>query len=100
MPTYEYKCNLCGGTQEVQRAYGDSTEPICCQSTMSRVWSAPAVKFTGTGFYSTGGQMNTIQSWKEIVELHNAELDKDYPEHLWVDSGEMELVGDTPTLDK
>jgi hypothetical protein len=45
-------------------------------------------------------KMNTVQSWKEIVELHNAELDKDYPEHLWVDSGEMELVGDTPMLDK
>jgi hypothetical protein len=44
--------------------------------------------------------MNTIQSWKEIVELHLAELDKDYPEHLWVDSGEMELDGDTPRLDK
>jgi putative FmdB family regulatory protein len=55
MPTYEYKCNVCGGTQEVQRAYGDTTEPICCQSTMSRVWSAPAVKFNGSGFYSTGG---------------------------------------------
>lgn len=41
-----------------------------------------------------------LQSWKEIVELYNAELDKDYPEHLWVDSGEMELDGDTPTLDK
>ena len=90
MPTYEYKCNLCGGTQEVQRAYGDSTEPICCQSTMSRVWSAPAVKFTGTGFYSTGGQMNTIQSWKEIVELYLADLAKDYPEDLWVDPAEVD----------
>ena len=36
-------------------------------------------------------KMNTIQSWKEVIELQNAELDKDYPEHLWVDPGEMEL---------
>jgi hypothetical protein len=35
--------------------------------------------------------MNTIQSWKEVIELHHAELDKDYPEHLWVDPGEIEL---------
>lgn len=41
-------------------------------------------------------RMNTIQSWKEVIELQNAELDKDYPEHLWVDPGEMELDGDTP----
>jgi putative FmdB family regulatory protein len=55
MPTYDYKCEACGGTQEVERSFGDNTEPICCQATMSRVWSAPAVKFNGTGFYSTGG---------------------------------------------
>lgn len=45
-------------------------------------------------------QWREIQSWKEVIELHHAELDKDYPEHLWVDSGEMELDGDTPMLDK
>jgi putative FmdB family regulatory protein len=55
MPKYDYKCNTCGGEQEIERSIGDSTEPICCQTTMSRVWSAVAVKFNGTGFYSTGG---------------------------------------------
>ena len=55
MPTYDYKCDKCGGQQEIDRSFGDSTEPICCQTTMTRVWSAPAVKFNGTGFYSTGG---------------------------------------------
>jgi putative FmdB family regulatory protein len=55
MPIYDYKCNECGGTQEVERSFGDNTEPICCQTVMARVWSAPAVKFNGTGFYSTGG---------------------------------------------
>jgi hypothetical protein len=34
-------------------------------------------------------RMNTIQSWKEIIELHHAELDKDYPEDLWVDPAEI-----------
>ena len=56
MPKYDYKCNECGGTQEIERSFGDSTEPICCQITMTRVWSAPAIKFNGSGFYSTGGQ--------------------------------------------
>jgi hypothetical protein len=35
-------------------------------------------------------KMNTIQSWKEIVELYLAELDKDYPEDLWVDPAEVD----------
>ena len=35
-------------------------------------------------------KMNTIQSWKEIVELYLAELDKDYPEGLWVDPAEVD----------
>jgi hypothetical protein len=30
-----------------------------------------------------------IQSWKEVIELHHAELDKDYPEDLWVDPAEI-----------
>lgn len=34
--------------------------------------------------------MNTVQSWKEIVELHHSELIKDYPEVLWVDPGEVD----------
>lgn len=34
--------------------------------------------------------MNTIQSWKEIVELYLAELDKDYPEDLWIDPAEVD----------
>ena len=34
--------------------------------------------------------MNTIQSWKEIVELHHSELIQDYPEGLWVDPAEID----------
>ena len=37
-----------------------------------------------------GDKMNTVQSWKEIVELHHAELIQDYPEVLWVDPGEVD----------
>jgi hypothetical protein len=35
-------------------------------------------------------KMHTVQSWKEIVELHHAELIQDYPEGLWVDSAEVD----------
>jgi len=35
-------------------------------------------------------KMNTVQSWKEVIELHHAELIQDYPEDLWVDPAEVD----------
>jgi hypothetical protein len=35
-------------------------------------------------------KMNTVQSWKEVIELHHAELIQDYPEILWVDPAEVD----------
>lgn len=34
--------------------------------------------------------MKAIMSWKEVIELTQTELDKDFPEGLWVDSGEVD----------
>lgn len=55
MPTYEYKCKVCGGTQEIAKAFGDDTVPVCCNESMDRVWSSTPVHFKTGGFYSTGG---------------------------------------------
>lgn len=58
MPTYEYKCNGCEHVFEIMRSYRErETEITCPKCTMNstRVYSAPAVQFKGTGFYSTGG---------------------------------------------
>jgi hypothetical protein len=35
-------------------------------------------------------KMNIIQSWKEITELYEKEMIRDYPEGLWVDPAETE----------
>ena len=53
MPTYEYKCKVCGGIQEITRSYDDDTVPVCCQTSMERVWSSTPIHFKGGGFYST-----------------------------------------------
>jgi hypothetical protein len=37
--------------------------------------------------------LHFIASGKEIEELYGTALDNDYPEDLWVDSGEMDLEG-------
>lgn len=57
MPTYEYKCDNCGGTIEIQVAMEDRDNywECTCGEPMKRVLSVPAIKFNGSGFYSTGG---------------------------------------------
>lgn len=54
MPRYDYKCEVCGGQQEVERSiHAEADNPICCQQVMTRLFSAIPVRFEGTGFYST-----------------------------------------------
>ena len=58
MASYEYKCEADGSTQTIQRGMTeDEIIPYCdtCNNEMTRVYSAPPVKFNGSGFYSTGG---------------------------------------------
>ena len=51
MPRYDFKCETCLSIIEVT----ENIPPMCttCHGTMVRVWSAPAVKFNGSGFYTT-----------------------------------------------
>lgn len=52
---YSFNCE-CGSTLDVERSiHEESTFPTCydCKKTMSRVWSSPAITFTGKGFYTT-----------------------------------------------
>jgi putative FmdB family regulatory protein len=53
MPRYDFKCETCGEIVETT----ENIPPICstCSNTMMRIWSTVAVKFNGSGFYSTGG---------------------------------------------
>jgi putative FmdB family regulatory protein len=53
MPLYDFKCNYCKEVIEIN----DPIPPSCstCGNPMMRIWSAPAVQFKGSGFYSTGG---------------------------------------------
>jgi len=54
MPSYEYKCGKCSSQYEVERSiHAEASDPICCDTPMSRVYSAPPVRFTGSGFYIT-----------------------------------------------
>lgn len=53
MPTYDYRCSICNGVQEVLRQYGEDHKPVCCGVIMERVWTSNPVIFKTGGFYST-----------------------------------------------
>lgn len=53
MPTYEYKCKVCGGVQEITKSFADDTIPVCCQQSMEKVWRSAPIHFKGSGWYST-----------------------------------------------
>jgi putative FmdB family regulatory protein len=57
MPNYEYCCQDCGVTMVVQVSIADRDNhwDCSCAGTMKRVYSVPAVKFKGPGFYVNGG---------------------------------------------
>jgi predicted nucleic acid-binding Zn ribbon protein len=55
MAKYDYKCNTCGGVQEIEKPMGSDWVPVCCNESMGQVYSAVPVRFNGSGFYSTGG---------------------------------------------
>lgn len=58
MATYEYECP--GGERVIiERSIHEAESNYMCSvcgGKMIRVYTAPPVKFNGTGFYSTGGQ--------------------------------------------
>jgi predicted nucleic acid-binding Zn ribbon protein len=56
--SYEYKCEIDSSTITISRGMTEQEiVPYCdsCNEPMVRVYSAPPVKFNGSGFYSTGG---------------------------------------------
>jgi predicted nucleic acid-binding Zn ribbon protein len=56
--SYEYKCDADSEIVTIIRGMTeDEIIPYCdvCNEPMSRLYSAPPVKFNGSGFYSTGG---------------------------------------------
>jgi putative FmdB family regulatory protein len=55
VPLYEYRCTQCGHQFEKIQTFSAADEKECplCQSLVERLISAPAVHFSGSGFYQT-----------------------------------------------
>ena len=71
MPLYEYRCEKCGSRIEKIQKFSDPPLATCekCGGDLTRLLSAPAIQFKGTGWYvtdyarkSTPGQANKPDS--------------------------------------
>ncbi len=54
MPIYEYKCSECGNVYEKRQKFSDPVDTVCnCEkkAPVSRLTSAPALVFKGSGWY-------------------------------------------------
>ncbi|MBM3810997.1 MAG: zinc ribbon domain-containing protein [Acidimicrobiia bacterium] len=70
MPLYDYECRSCGQVFEVMQKFSDSPLEVHegCGGPVSRLLSAPALQFKGSGWYITdyarsgGGEKKTASS--------------------------------------
>lgn len=55
MPIYEYLCQDCAYTFELKQSMKDDPVAVCarCGKSVSRIISAPAIMFKGSGWYVT-----------------------------------------------
>ena len=68
MPVYDYRCTVCSISIEFKREFGEDREPLCCNQTMTRQWSAPTAIFNGNGFYSTDNRKQQYNMNMTITE--------------------------------
>lgn len=52
MPIYLYDCGECGPV-ELRHPPGRPPKEHTCGGSLNRRWTAPAVRFKGSGFYAT-----------------------------------------------
>jgi putative FmdB family regulatory protein len=55
MPLYEYQCDACGDRFEKIVKFSDPPLEACpkCGGTVQKLFSSPAIKFKGSGWYIT-----------------------------------------------
>ena len=55
MPLYEYECDGCGRRFELIRKFSDPPVTSCttCNGSVRKLFSSPAIRFKGTGWYVT-----------------------------------------------
>jgi len=61
MPSYSYRCPICGEEFEKSLAINADHEHVCCpngHASVQRIYTAPRIKFKGSGFYVNDSKKN------------------------------------------
>lgn len=64
MPTYAYRCSVCGHNFDVQQSFSDAALTECpeCTGLLRKVFSTPAISFKGSGFYLNDSKSSSSAS--------------------------------------
>ena len=64
MPTYSYKCTVCGHAFDTVQSIADAALTECpnCGGTLRKVFGLTGVTFNGTGFYRTDSRSGSSGS--------------------------------------
>ncbi|WP_043502642.1 FmdB family zinc ribbon protein [Georgenia sp. SUBG003] len=64
MPTYAYRCTVCGNEFEVKQSFSDDALTVCteCGGSLRKLFNSVGVVFKGSGFYRTDSRSSSSSS--------------------------------------
>jgi putative FmdB family regulatory protein len=89
VPLYEYECQKCGHRFEKIQRFSDPLVKICpeCGGKVKKLFSAPAIRFKGSGWYVTDYGGKSSSSSQEKKGKSSDSKDQKSPEKEKKDSG-------------
>ncbi|WP_127131002.1 FmdB family zinc ribbon protein [Georgenia sp. SYP-B2076] len=64
MPTYAYRCTVCGNEFDVKQSFSDDALTVCptCGGGLRKLFSSVGVVFKGAGFYHNDSRSTTTST--------------------------------------
>jgi putative FmdB family regulatory protein len=64
VPTYAYRCTVCGNEFEVKQSFSDDALTVCseCGGALRKLFNSVGVVFKGSGFYRTDSRSSSTAS--------------------------------------
>ena len=64
MPTYAYRCTVCGHELEAKQSFSDDALTVCpdCGGALRKLFSSVGVVFKGSGFYRTDSRSTSTST--------------------------------------
>lgn len=60
MPTYSYRCTVCGNEFDVRQSFTDEALTVCenCGGSLRKLFNSVGIVFKGSGFYHNDSKSN------------------------------------------